>query len=173
LALKSGLAGSAKRKTAQRTKGSKKRQARADAITRTDATDSSSGPLVADGQPDDRATVLGRIWSIIERHKDGDPELSHSARLLEKGTIRVVQKLGEEAIECLIEALAGNRVALIGESADLLYHLLVVWVNAGIKPEEVWAELERRERVSLVAGQSRNTLRKLSGALVTGTTKIP
>ena len=85
----------------------------------------------------------------------------------------MVQKLGEEAIECLIEAMAGNRSALIGESADLLYHLLVVWVNAGITPDEVWRELERREGVSLVANQSKNALKKLSGTLNVGTTKIP
>ena len=85
----------------------------------------------------------------------------------------MVQKLGEEAIECLIEAMAGNRSALIEESADLLYHLLVVWVDAGITPEEVWDELVRREGVSIVAGQSKTALKKLSGTLNVGTTKIP
>ena len=92
--------------------------------------------------------VLNRLWTIIESRRSADPDVSHSARLLARGTARVAQKLGEEAIECLIEAMAGNRIGLIGESADLLYHLLITWVGAGIRPEEVWQELQQRERVS-------------------------
>ena len=60
------------------------------------------------------------------------PTLSHSARLLSRGTAKVAQKFGEEAVECLIEAVAGNHDALIAESADVLYHLLVMWVDAGV-----------------------------------------
>ena len=74
--------------------------------------------------------VLNRLWTIIESRKSADPDASHSARLLARGTARVAQKLGEEAVECLIEALAGNRIGLIEESADVLYHLLVTWVSA-------------------------------------------
>jgi phosphoribosyl-ATP pyrophosphohydrolase len=97
--------------------------------------------------------------------------VSHSARLLAKGTPQVVQKLGEELIECLIEAMAGNHAGLVTESADVLYHLLVTWVNAGIQPEEVWAELTRREEVSR---QSEDIpLKRLPGDLHVGTSKIP
>src|SRR5258708_10809649 len=92
--------------------------------------------------------VLDRLWKIIDSRKDFDSSVSHSAKLLARGTAQVVQKLGEELIECLIEAMAGNHAGLVAESADVLYHLLVTWVNAGIHPEEVWAELTRREEVS-------------------------
>jgi phosphoribosyl-ATP pyrophosphohydrolase len=68
--------------------------------------------------------VLNRLWTVIESRKAVDPGVSHSARLLAKGTARFAQKLGEEAVECVIEAMTGNRVSLIGENADVLYHLL-------------------------------------------------
>jgi phosphoribosyl-ATP pyrophosphohydrolase len=110
---------------------------------------------------------------IIDSRKRADPDVSHSARLLARGTARVAQKLGEEAVECLIEAVAGNREGLIGESADLLYHLLVTWVDAGIQPEEVWHELQQRERVSHLSESDNVTLKRLIGSVQIGTTKIP
>jgi phosphoribosyl-ATP pyrophosphohydrolase len=98
------------------------------------------------------ALVLDRLWQTIEnRRAAGDVENSHSARLLARGTAKVAQKLGEEAVECVIEAAQGRRPEIILESADVLYHLLVVWVDAGIRPEEVWAELRRREGISGIA----------------------
>jgi phosphoribosyl-ATP pyrophosphohydrolase len=117
--------------------------------------------------------VLNRLWTIIESRKSADPDASHSARLLARGTARVAQKLGEEAVECLIEAMAGNRVGLIGESADLLYHLLVTLVDAGIQPEEVWQELQQRERVSHLSEGDDVPLKRLLGSMPIGTTKIP
>lgn len=93
--------------------------------------------------------VLRRLWETVEaRRLSGDTTISHSARLMARGTAKVAQKLGEEAVECVIEATQGNREATILESADLLYHLIVVWVDAGIRPEEVWSELVRREGIS-------------------------
>jgi phosphoribosyl-ATP pyrophosphohydrolase len=101
------------------------------------------------------ALVLDRLWQTIEnRRAAGDVENSHSARLLARGTAKVAQKLGEEAVECVIEAAQGHRPEIILESADVLYHLLVVWVDAGIRPEEVWAELRRREGISGIAEKS-------------------
>lgn len=98
------------------------------------------------------ATVLDRLWQTVEsRRAAGDVAHSHSARLIARGTAKVAQKLGEEAVECVIEAVQGNRAETILESADVLYHLLVVWVDAGIRPEEVWAELRRREGISGIA----------------------
>lgn len=98
------------------------------------------------------ATVLDRLWQVVEdRRAAGEVETSHSARLLARGTAKVAQKLGEEAVECVIEAVQGNRAETILESADVLYHLLVVWVDAGIRPGEVWAELRRREGISGIA----------------------
>jgi phosphoribosyl-ATP pyrophosphohydrolase len=95
------------------------------------------------------AGVLDDLWRTVEaRREAGDVAHSHSARLLARGTAKVAQKLGEEAVECVIAATIGQRGETILESADLLYHLLVVWVDAGIRPEEVWAELRRREGIS-------------------------
>ena len=119
------------------------------------------------------ADVLNRLWTIIDSRKVADPALSHSARLLAKGTPQVVQKLGEEFVECLIESVAGNRDGLMRESADVLYHLLVTWVNAGLRPEEVWAELEQREKVSQMSEDSSLPLKRLLAKAQANTTKIP
>jgi phosphoribosyl-ATP pyrophosphohydrolase len=100
---------------------------------------------------DASSAVLDRLWGVVMSRRGADPRTSHSARLLRRGTGKVAQKFGEEAVECVIEAVAGNRDALIGESADVLYHLLVVWVDAGIRPDEIWAELQRREGISGIA----------------------
>ncbi|SDB64802.1 phosphoribosyl-ATP diphosphatase [Belnapia rosea] len=98
------------------------------------------------------ASVLDRLWDTVEsRRLAGDAVHSHSARLMARGTAKVAQKLGEEAVECVIEATLGHRAETILESADLLYHLMVVWVDAGIRPDEVWAELRRREGISGIA----------------------
>jgi phosphoribosyl-ATP pyrophosphohydrolase len=97
------------------------------------------------------AAVLDRIWSVVMDRRQADPGASHSARLLARGTVKVAQKFGEEAVECVIEAVAGHKTALIGESADVLYHLMVMWVNAGLRPDEVWTELHRREGMSGIA----------------------
>src|SRR5580704_7830596 len=117
--------------------------------------------------------VLDRLWLIIDSRREVDATLSHSAKLLAKGTPQVVQKLGEELIECLIEAMAGNHAGLVAESADVLYHLLVTWVDAGIHPEEVWAELTRREQVSHLTEGSDVPLKRLLDSVQAGTTKIP
>jgi phosphoribosyl-ATP pyrophosphohydrolase len=97
------------------------------------------------------AVVLDRLFAVVESRRDSDPTISHSARLLSRGLAKVAQKFGEEAVECLIEAVAGNRDALVAESADVLYHLLVLWVCSGVSPGEVWAELMRREGISGIA----------------------
>ncbi len=97
------------------------------------------------------AGVLDRLFEVVTERRDADPNISHSARLLSRGTAKVAQKFGEEAVECLIEAVRGNSAALIGESADVLYHLIVLWVDAGLRPGEVWSELQRRQGTSGIA----------------------
>ena len=104
------------------------------------------------------ATVLDRLFATVTARRMADPELSHSARLLSRGTAKVAQKFGEEAVECLIEAVAGNREALISESADVLYHLVVMWVDAGLAPDAVWNELQRREGISGIAEKAARAL---------------
>ena len=111
--------------------------------------------------------VLDRLFSVVLERRTTSPALSHSARLLSRGTAKVAQKFGEEAVECLIEAVAGNRDALVGESADVLYHLLVMWVAAGVEPAQVWAELHRRQGVSGLAEKAARP------KVLLGTTKIP
>ena len=112
--------------------------------------------------------VLDRLWSVVMSRRTADPAVSHSARLLLRGTSKVAQKFGEEAVECLIEAVAGNRSAVVAESADVLYHLIVLWVASGISPEEVWGELERREGLSGIAEKASRPV-----AFRLETTKIP
>ena len=116
------------------------------------------------------AQVLDRLYAVVQDRRTADPAVSHSARLLSRGTPKVAQKFGEEAVECLIEAVAGNAAGLVGESADVLYHLLVMWVAAGIEPQAVWAELERREGVSGIAEKA---ARAKPLAIRLGTRKIP
>lgn len=117
------------------------------------------------------AAILDRLWETVEaRRKAGDVATSHSARLLARGTPKVAQKLGEEAVECVIEATQGNRLGTVLESADLLYHLLVVWVDAGIRPAEVWAELARRQGISGIAEKAARPKAIVRAAQ---TTKLP
>ena len=118
------------------------------------------------------AIVLDRLWSVVTNRREVDPAISHSARLLARGTAKVAQKFGEEAVECLIEAVRGDRDAVIAESADVLYHLVVVWVSAGVAPEEVWAELTRREGVSGITEKASRAQSSMV-ARVLRTTKIP
>ncbi len=118
------------------------------------------------------AVVLDRLWDVIESRRNASPALSHSARLLSRGTAKIAQKFGEEAVECLIEAVSGQADALVAESADVLYHLLVMWVDAGIRPGQVWSELQRREGISGVAEKA-SRARRLPMPAGLRTTKIP
>jgi phosphoribosyl-ATP pyrophosphohydrolase len=93
---------------------------------------------------DHASDVLARLFDVIESRKGGDLERSYTARLLAAGKPEIVRKIGEEATEVLTAALAEGRTEVIAESADLLYHLLVLWAAEGIQPAEVWAELARR-----------------------------
>ena len=118
------------------------------------------------------AVVLDRLFAVVESRRDADPTISHSARLLSRGPAKVAQKFGEEAVECLIEAVAGNRDALIAESADVLYHLLVLWVSSGVSPADVWAELIRREGISGIAEKAARAKPLVVRGQI-GTSKIP
>ena len=92
--------------------------------------------------------TLHRLWQVIESRRGADPAGSYTARLLARGKAKVAQKFGEEAVEAVIEGARGNRAALVGESADVLYHLMVMWAATGIGPDDVAAELTRREGTS-------------------------
>ena len=117
------------------------------------------------------AMVLDQLWQTVEQRRlAGDVASSHSARLMARGTAKVAQKFGEEAVECVIEATIGNRAATVLESADVLYHLMVIWVDAGIRPEEVWAELARRQGISGIAEKAARPAGIIRAA---GTSKLP
>src|SRR5271167_3778066 len=89
--------------------------------------------------------VLDRLWQVIRARRGADPQTSYTARLFARGRTKIAQKLGEEAVEAVIEGVRGDPAKLVGESADLLYHLLVLWADVGISPADVAAELARRE----------------------------
>ncbi len=93
-------------------------------------------------------TTLDRLFETIAARTHADPASSYTAKLLSQGTERAAQKLGVEALETALAAAAGRRAAVVSESADLLYHLLVVWASTSVAPAEVWAELARREGTS-------------------------
>jgi phosphoribosyl-ATP pyrophosphohydrolase len=127
---------------------------------------------VAAAPTESDAVVLDRLFAVVENRRNADPTTSHSARLLSRGSAKVAQKFGEEAVECLIEAVAGNREALIAESADVLYHLLVLWVSSGVNPSDVWAELIHREGISGIAEKAART-KPVAARIRVGTSKIP
>jgi phosphoribosyl-ATP pyrophosphohydrolase len=91
--------------------------------------------------------AISKLYARIEAARGGDPEKSYTAKLFTRGRDKIAQKLGEEAVEATIELVKGAKPGIVSESADLIYHLLVAWADAGVKPEDVWAELERREGI--------------------------
>jgi phosphoribosyl-ATP pyrophosphohydrolase len=93
------------------------------------------------------AEVLTRLSAVIESRKGGDPAASYTARLLADPSL-AAKKLGEEAVETVIAAVQADKDALASESADLLYHWLVVMAASGVSLDEVAARLEAREGVS-------------------------
>ena len=90
--------------------------------------------------------VLSRLERIISSRKREASETSYTARLMREGTARIAQKVGEEAVETVIATMKGDPAALIAESADLLYHLMVLWADRGVALADVLSELRRRER---------------------------
>jgi phosphoribosyl-ATP pyrophosphohydrolase len=94
---------------------------------------------------------IDRLYQAVVAAKGADPATSRTARLLRSGRAKMAKKLAEEAIEVVIDALDGNSDAVVKESADLVYNLVALWVFAGIEPRQVWAEMERRERLFGIA----------------------
>lgn len=99
--------------------------------------------------------VLDRLYVVIDSRKGADPESSYTARLFSRGRAQIAKKLGEEAVEALIEGIKGDRPKLVAESADMLYHLLTLWAATNVKPKAVWTELARREGLSGIAEKAR------------------
>lgn len=95
--------------------------------------------------------TLERLEAVIAARRGADPDSSYVAKLNAKGLAKMAEKLGEEATETIVAALAQDRDALVGEAADLLFHLLVLLSAKEVKLSEVLAELERREGTSGIA----------------------
>ncbi len=94
---------------------------------------------------------IDRLFEDVRAEQRTDPAQSRTSRLLHAGRAKVAKKLAEEAAEVVIEAVAGNRGALVRESADLLYNLVVLWAASGVQPKDVWKEMDRRERLFGIA----------------------
>ena len=93
-------------------------------------------------------TSIDRLFAIVEDRQGADPQESYTAKLLARGRAKIAQKMGEEAVETVIAAMSGNPEEVAKESADLLYHLLVLWSDTGVRPADVYAELAKREGMS-------------------------
>ncbi len=93
-------------------------------------------------------TTLARLEAVIAERQNGDPAASYVAKLNAQGLPVIARKFGEEAIEAIVAALAGSREDLVGEAADVLFHLLVLLGAKGVALAEVLAELDRREGTS-------------------------
>ncbi len=94
------------------------------------------------------ADILERLADTLEARKGADPASSYVASLLKKGTDAVLKKVGEEATEVVLAGKGGDKLALVRETADLWFHTLVVLAHAGLRPNDVLAELARREGIS-------------------------
>jgi phosphoribosyl-ATP pyrophosphohydrolase len=94
---------------------------------------------------------LDRLYHAVIAAKDLDPAVSRTARLFQRGPAKMAKKLAEEAIEVVIDAVNGKPDAVVRESADLLYNLTVLWASAGVQPDDVWREMERREHLLGIA----------------------
>jgi phosphoribosyl-ATP pyrophosphohydrolase len=108
------------------------------------------GLIPGRGAGSDGRTLDG-LYSVIRSRRNADPVRSHTARLFLRGPAKIAQKFGEESVEAVIEGTRGDRKALVLESADVLYHLLVLWASRNVRPAQVWKELKRREVRSGIA----------------------
>lgn len=92
--------------------------------------------------------AIDRLFAIIEDRRGADPEKSYAAKLFARGRAKIAQKTGEEAVETVIAAMSGDSEEVVKESADLLFHMLVLWSEMGVRPADVYAELSKREMTS-------------------------
>jgi phosphoribosyl-ATP pyrophosphohydrolase len=94
---------------------------------------------------------IARLYHAALACRHDDPSTSRTARLLRSGRSKMAKKLAEEAIEVVIDAMHGDRDAVVKESSDLIYNLVILWVSTGVRPEDVWKEMDRRERLLGIA----------------------
>jgi phosphoribosyl-ATP pyrophosphohydrolase len=94
---------------------------------------------------------ITRLYQAAYACRNDDPSTSRTARLLRSSRSKMAKKLAEEAVEVVIDTMHGDRESVVKESADLIYNLVVLWIASGIKPEDVWKEMDRRERLFGIA----------------------
>ncbi|HZS82857.1 MAG TPA: phosphoribosyl-ATP diphosphatase [Stellaceae bacterium] len=92
-----------------------------------------------------------RLYEAVLARRGMEPSSSRTAKLLAAGRNKIAQKVGEEAVEVAIDAVRNDREGVVGESADLVYHLVVLWAEMGIAPQDVWDEMTRREQSQGIA----------------------
>ena len=97
------------------------------------------------------ADSLDRLFAAVLEARDRNPSVSRTSKLFRDGVQKMAKKLAEEAIEVGLDAVQMNRESVILESADVLYHLLVIWAECGVSPADVMSEIDRRERVYGIA----------------------
>lgn len=108
--------------------------------------------------------VLDRVFETIKARKGADPEVSYVAALLARGRARIAQKIGEEANETVIAAVQNDPDEVVRESADLIFHLMVLWAELDLSPQEICAELARREGISGLQAKAARAKGKAPGA---------
>jgi phosphoribosyl-ATP pyrophosphohydrolase len=116
---------------------------------------------------------LERLYQAVLAARDLDPASSRTARLFQRGPAKMAKKLAEEAIEVVIDAVNGKADAVVRESADLLYNLTVLWASAGVRPEDVWREMERREHLLGIAEKLPKSPMKLPKAVAPRVARRP
>ena len=116
---------------------------------------------------------LDRLYNAVIAAKDLDPATSRTAKLFQRGPAKMAKKLAEEAIEVVIDAVNGKTDAVVRESADLLYNLTVLWASAGVRPEDVWREMERREHLLGIAEKLPKSPVKLPKAIAPRVARRP
>ena len=104
--------------------------------------------------------VIEELFEVIEQRKGGDPETSYVARSVARGREHLAKKVGEEGVEVALAGALGDRKGVVSESADLLFHLLVLWSDTGVSPAEVFGELAKRRGVS---GLERQAAKRTAG----------
>jgi phosphoribosyl-ATP pyrophosphohydrolase len=108
---------------------------------------------------------IERLYQAVLAARHLDPATSRTAKLFQHGPSKMAKKLAEEAIEVAIDAVNGDAHAVVRESADLLYNLTVLWASAGVKPEDVWHEMERRELMLGIAEKLPKSAMKMPKAV--------
>src|SRR6266581_1521350 len=105
-------------------------------------------PAIAQEASTNKVLTLARLADVVESRKAGDPEKSYVSRLFARGPDAILKKVGEEATEAVMAAKDGDRLRIVGETADLWFHCLIMLAQYGLRPADVLAELRRREGIS-------------------------